>query len=188
MNRRDNIFTTLTDALISLGAYKAAIIEASEIETDLRFRAMCESNACGMYGKCYMCPPDVGEIGALMASLDSYDYALVYQTVDELLDSFDFEGMVEAKGHVFPITEALCESLASVGIEAPLRLGVGGCGLCEVCAKRTGEPCRFPALAMPSLEAYGVGVSELAKLSGMKYTNGPNTVTYFGAVLFKYTK
>ena len=81
MNRQDNIFTTFTDALISLGAYQAAIIEASEIETDLRFRAMCESNACGMYGKCYMCPPDVGEIESLMAEIGEYDYALVYQTV-----------------------------------------------------------------------------------------------------------
>ena len=182
------LFSRLVETARSHGAHCATVIEARAIPRDKIFRDICASNACGMYGRCYMCPPDVGEIGALMASLDSYDYALVYQTVDELLDSFDFEGMVEAKGHVFPITEALCESLASVGIEAPLRLGVGGCGLCEVCAKRTGEPCRFPALAMPSLEAYGVGVSELAKLSGMKYTNGPNTVTYFGAVLFKYTK
>lgn len=35
--------------------------------------------------------------------------------------------------------------------------------------------------AVSSLEAYGVAVYELANLSGMKYINGPNTVTYFGA-------
>jgi hypothetical protein len=37
---------------------------------------------------------------------------------------------------------------------------------------------------MPSLEAYGVNVSKLAASAGMKYINGQNTVTYFGAVLF----
>jgi hypothetical protein len=37
---------------------------------------------------------------------------------------------------------------------------------------------------MPSLEAYGINVSELAKSAGMKYINGQDTVTYFGAVLF----
>jgi hypothetical protein len=37
---------------------------------------------------------------------------------------------------------------------------------------------------MPSLEAYGVNVSALASAAGMKYINGQNTVTYFGAVLF----
>jgi len=41
-----------------------------------------------------------------------------------------------------------------------------------------------PDRAMPSLEAYGINVSLLAKTSGMKYINGANTVTYFGAVLF----
>ena len=38
--------------------------------------------------------------------------------------------------------------------------------------------------AMPSLEAYGVNVSQLAKTAEMKYVNGQDTVTYFGAVLF----
>ena len=38
---------------------------------------------------------------------------------------------------------------------------------------------------MASLEAYGVNVSELASASGMKYINGQNTVTYFGAVFFQ---
>ena len=65
-----------------------------------------------------------------------------------------------------------------------LHLGVGNCGVCEKCAKLTNEPCRYPDLALPSLESYGVNVSELAKASGMKYINGQNTVTYFGAVLF----
>ena len=37
---------------------------------------------------------------------------------------------------------------------------------------------------MASLEAYGVNVSRMAQAAGMKYINGANTVTYFGAVLF----
>lgn len=65
-----------------------------------------------------------------------------------------------------------------------MHLCAGGCGVCKTCAKRTGESCRFPEKAMPSLEAYGVNVSALAKASNMNYINGQNTVTYFGAVLF----
>ena len=71
-----------------------------------------------------------------------------------------------------------------LNITKVLHLGAGGCGVCESCAKKTNEPCRFPEKAMPSLEAYGINVSELAKASGMNYINGQNTVTYFGAVLF----
>ena len=54
----------------------------------------------------------------------------------------------------------------------------------QLLSKRTNEPCRHPELAMPSLETYGINVSELAASSGMKYINGQNTVTYFGALLF----
>ncbi|MBM3708346.1 MAG: DUF2284 domain-containing protein, partial [Actinobacteria bacterium] len=35
-----------------------------------------------------------------------------------------------------------------------------------------------------SLEAYCMNVSTLAGLCNMKYINGQNTVTYFGAFLF----
>ncbi|MFR9235458.1 MAG: DUF2284 domain-containing protein [Eisenbergiella massiliensis] len=35
-----------------------------------------------------------------------------------------------------------------------------------------------------SLEAYGINVSTLAAQCGMRYINGKDTVTYFGAVFF----
>ncbi len=168
-----------------LGAHKCAFIDAKDIKTDRAFRDMCEMNSCGVYGKCYMCPPDVGDIEMLMNEITSYDRAFVYQTVSELEDSFDFEGMAAAKKRTYPLAQALRSVFCEAGITDALHLGAGGCGVCKVCAKRTDEPCRFPDKAMPSLEAYGINVSELAKAAGMKYTNGQNTVTYFGAVLFK---
>ena len=131
-----------------------------------------------------MCPPDVGDIDTLMAEISEYDYALVYQTVSELEDSFDFEGMVEAKKASYALAQALRTSFEGLAVQKKLHLGSGGCGVCETCAKRVGEPCRFPSRAMPSLEAYGINVSALAKTAGMKYINGQDTVTYFGAVLF----
>ena len=180
----NKIFDTLTEKAIELGAHKASVISAGEITLDRAFRDMCASNACGMYGKCYMCPPDVGDIDELMAEVANYEYALVYQTVSELEDSFDFEGMVEAKKRTYPLAQSMREIFKNCGIKKVLHLGAGGCGVCKSCAKQTGEPCRFPEKAMPSLEAYGFNVSALAKSAGMKYINGQNTVTYFGAVLF----
>ena len=182
--KNNELFSSLVDKAMSLGAHKANIIEAKAISTDRAFRDMCAANSCGMYGKCYMCPPDVGEIAILMAELKEYDYALVYQTVTRLEDSFDFEGMVEAKKRTYPIAQSLRAAFEDMKLAKVLNLGAGGCGVCESCAKRTGEPCRFPEKAMPSLEAYGINVSELAKSADMNYINGQNTVTYFGAVLF----
>lgn len=184
MENKDTLFEALKAAPIALGAYKTGIIDAREISLDRAFRAMCEANSCGMYGRCWMCPPDVGDIDVLMAEVAEYDYALVYQTVSELEDSFDFEGMIAAKKRIYPLAQSLRDVFRNRGIDKVLHLGAGGCGVCETCSKKTNEPCRYPGRAMPSLEAYGVNVSRLASAAGMKYINGQNTVTYFGAVLF----
>ncbi|MBP3375504.1 MAG: DUF2284 domain-containing protein [Clostridia bacterium] len=180
-----NLFERIISAPLRFGAYKSGVIKVEDISLDASFRSMCESNACGAYGKCYMCPPDVGDVDLLMAEIGIYDYALVYQTVSELEDSFDFEGMLEAKKKSYPLAQSLRKVFDDLGIKSVLHLGAGGCGVCESCAKNDGEPCRFPEKAMPSLEAYCINVSELARAAGMKYINGQNTVTYFGAVLFK---
>ena len=181
---KNKIFEILTAEADSLGSFKSNIILTKDIETDLSFRAMCEANSCGVYGKCYMCPPYVGDIDELMSRIKNYDYALVHQTVSTLEDSFDFEGMINAKKSFYSTAQKLREVFENLGISHTLHLGAGGCGVCPVCAKRTDEPCRFPSLAMPSLEAYGINVSQLAKSADMNYINGKDTVTYFGAVLF----
>jgi predicted metal-binding protein len=92
--------------------------------------------------------------------------------------------MIAAKKMTYPLAQALRGVFAQAGMTHVLHLCAGGCGVCERCAKQDGQPCRAPELAMPSLEAYGVNVSALASAAGMKYINGQNTVTYFGAVLF----
>ena len=184
VKNKESIFKHILSAPIQYGAFKSNIIETKLIILDRAFRDMCESNACGVYGKCWMCPPDVGDIDTLMSKVKNYDYALVYQTVTEIEDSFDFEGMIAAKKKSYPLAQSLRKVFSDLKITNVLHLGAGGCGVCESCAKKTDEPCRFPEKAMPSLEAYGINVSELAKASGMNYINGQNTVTYFGAVLF----
>lgn len=179
------LFERMTTLALSLGAFRAAVIPVSVIETDASFRDLCASNVCGNYGRNWMCPPDAGEIHELMAELRTYPYALVYQTVATLEDSYDFEGMMAAGVAHNRLMAALREELAAEGLPRTLHLGAGGCRMCEICAKRTGEPCRHPDLAVASLETYGVNVSRLAPAAGMKYINGQNTVTYFGAVLFQ---
>lgn len=168
----------------NLGAFRARVVETSRVVFESSFRKMCEQNACGMYRKCYMCPPDVGEVDALISEARSYPYALIYQTVTPLEDSFDIEGMEEGKRAHNRLTFSLRPLFEKLGFMNALHLGVGACGVCDTCAKVTGEPCRFPERATPSLEAYGVNVYETSKVAEMQYINGQNTVTYFGAVFF----
>ena len=54
---------------LSLGAFRATIIGTETVVTDASFRDICASNGCGVYGKCWMCPPDIGEIDELMATM-----------------------------------------------------------------------------------------------------------------------
>lgn len=174
----------LVELAIKLGAYKATVVPVEKIHFDRSFRSLCESNACGNYGKCWMCPPDAGDIDQLMAKAKTFQKALVYQTVGALEDSYDIEGMLEAGRQQNKLAQNVSDALASLPFAKTLHLGAGGCRVCPVCAKRTGEPCRYPERAMASLETYGVAVSELAETCGMKYINGQNTVTYFGAFFY----
>ena len=178
------IFDRLAEIPLSLGAFRATVIPVSDVETDASFRDICATNACGNYGRNWMCPPDAGDIHDLMAELRTYTYMLVYQTVTELEDSYDFEGMLDAGVSHNALMARLRNQLKGEGLSRVLHLGAGGCRMCPVCAKRTGEPCRKPDLAVASLETYGINVSKLATAAGMKYINGQDTVTYFGAVLF----
>lgn len=175
---------TMIAKALELGACKAAVIPTAQLRLDAAFRSMCESNACGNYGKCWMCPPDVGDIEALMEQIRDFEYALVYQTVTALEDSYDFEGMMAAAQSHAHLIRSVMDTFANDGHARTLHLGVGGCHLCPTCAKQEGTPCRHPDYAVASLETYGIDVSAMAAAAGMKYINGADTVTYFGAMLF----
>lgn len=178
-----DIIEELRKYALELGAYRAEILPTADIPADASFEKLCQSNACGNYGRNYTCPPDAGEIKDLMARICTYSRALVYQTVGTLEDSFDFEGMLEAGNRHNRMAQKLWDRADALGGGRLLHMGAGGCRLCPVCAKKTEEPCRNPHRAMASLEAYGINVSLLAQRAGMSYINGINTVTYFGVIL-----
>jgi len=175
---------TIRELALSLGADNAAILYRQDIVFDTMFRDICKSNGCGNYGKCYMCPPDVGGIEELIEKAQTFDTAVMYQAVYAIEDSFDFEGMQTA-GKAFNLCARNIQEKAKEIIHKPwLHLAAGGCRTCETCAKRENLPCRFPGVALSSLESYGVDVYRTSTHAGLKYINGANTVTYFGMLLF----
>ena len=175
---------TIRELMLSLGADNAAILSRQDIVFDEMFRDICKSNGCGNYGKCYMCPPDVGGIKELIEKARAFDHAVMYQVIYTIEDSFDFEGMQTA-GEAFNRCARRIQAAAGGMTNLPrLHLAAGGCRVCETCAKRENLPCRYPGFALASLESYGVDVYRTAAHAGLKYTNGINTVTYFGMLLF----
>ncbi len=179
------MYDDVVSLALACGFDKAEEISAGQIVLDRSFRAQCASNACGVYGKCWMCPPDIGEIDALMEDIRRFPGGVLYQSISPLEDSFDFEGMQEGGKKHAASSLLLDQALRKAGYAGFLHLSKGGCGVCSSCAKASGESCRFPDKALSSVEAYGVNVSATVKSTSMKYINGVNTVTYFGLVLFK---
>jgi predicted metal-binding protein len=166
------------------GAYKAYLIDVDKIPFDENLRSYCAANSCGSYGKNYACPPGVGDVDTVIAKAKSYKKALVFQTVNQIEDSYDFEGMSEAAVKHSKVADLINKDIEKQ-YSGYLQLTAGGCTICPVCAQVENKPCRFPDKAISSLEAYCMNVSILAKLCDMNYINGKNTVTYFGAFLFK---
>ncbi|MBQ3102829.1 MAG: DUF2284 domain-containing protein [Oscillospiraceae bacterium] len=175
----------LLQLVFSLGADAAALCDAELIRYDAQFRDICRSNACGMYGKCWMCPPAVGSIEEMMEKAKSFDHLLLFQTVDKLEDAFDFEGMMAGGRRMDNLLSSLGQALSSMQEGSFLLMGAGGCRVCESCTMKDGLPCRFPQKAVAGFEAYGIDVSDLAVKARLKYNNGKNTVTFFGGVLWR---
>ena len=173
----------LISIALSKGAKNAAAVKVADLSFNREFRAACEQNTCGKYKTCWMCPPDVGDIDEMIARAKAYENAMVFQTVNQLEDSFDIEGMEAAAKKHAALTAAIAKDVRPK-IPGALMLGAGACHACDACARLENKPCVHPEKAVASLEAYGIAVSELAALCGMNYINGPNTVTFFGGVLY----
>ena len=167
------------------GAAGAAVIPAESIVTSMEFRRICESNSCGKYNRCWVCPPHIGEIDGLISQIYRFSSALLYQTISTIEDSFDIEGMLKAGSDHAELSQRLQSACKDAFCEDFLHLTCGGCHLCQQCAKLSDEPCRHPDKALPSLEGYGVDVYQTVRNTPLRYNNGANTVTYFGMILFK---
>ncbi len=157
-------------------------IKVSDITFEPSLIELCKQNQCGNYGKCYTCPPLIGDTQALIKKAKSFSKAIIFQKIYKIEDSFDFEGMDMAAKDFSKLVQTvndICKSDSSKLIV----LGCGGCRICEKCGAIDGVECRFPDKAVASLESYGINVSKLAQSCGMNYINGQKTVTYFGGVL-----
>lgn len=171
------------EKLKQAGADTISAIDPATIPFAPELRELCEQNACGNYGTCWTCPPLCGDVAVLSAKVKSYRHGVVFSKVYRLEDSFDVEGMRAGRLAFGQMVGAL-QAAAKAGPEPVLVLSAGGCSLCARCAARDNEPCRHPQDALVSLEACGIEVSRLAAQCGVPYINGPNTVTYFGAVFW----
>ena len=172
----------LREKLANAGAYEYGIVNPREVEFSEEIRKLCEENKCRRYGTTWACPPAIGTIDECRERALKYNTMIVFSGKFDLEDSYDFEGMMSAMKGFKEIAGRLADEVRPV-IDNYLILSNEGCGTCEKCTYPD-NPCRFPDKVHGSIEGYGIAVSKLAVQTGIRYNNGANTVTYFGALLY----
>jgi predicted metal-binding protein len=159
-------------------AHEYAVISTTAIVFSEELRRACEVNTCGNYNTNWTCPPAIGTVSRQRERITAFQRAFVFTTKYDLEDSFDYEGMMKAGEIHNSLTAGMQEKFGGAN---PV-FGAGGCRICKPCAYP--KPCPFPRRAVSSIEASGINVTELSRAAGIKYNNGPNTVTYFSMILF----
>lgn len=165
------------------GFASVAAVDVDQIVFDPMFRPFCEENLCGHYGVNYTCPPDCGTPEEMEARLRSYRRALVFQTTWPIADYTDKAAIKEAKGfHNKAMRRAIAQYRAA-GTHG-LMAGASCCTLCETCALREGQPCRFPQDKWSCLSAYCIFVRRLAEAAGQEYAPADGSLSFFGLYAF----
>ena len=168
--------------LEGIGIFQHGYIDPSEIVFREEIQDICRGNACRAYGKTWACPPAIGGIEECRSRVNNYKNALVFSCKYDLEDSYDYEGMVEAGEEFRRTCDKLWERLEGHK-NGFLLLANGGCQRCETCTYPY-SPCRMPEKLFPAFEGHGIVVAEVAKLAGINYINGKDTVTYLGMLLY----
>lgn len=173
------------DALLALAADcgfdHAGILSADALVFDPAVRDMCAADLCHLYGRCWTCPPHCGSLETIAAQARTYRRCLLVQSTGQLEDDFDYETIRETetlqKERFMHLVTTLRQQLPRC-----LPMSSGGCTMCAVCACPD-APCRFPDLAIPSMEAYGLLVSKVCQNAGLGYYYGPRSITFTACIL-----
>ena len=178
-----DIISAIEQAAADCGFFQYGWLDIHRLRFHEEVRRICEGNACHNYGASWACPPAVGTLAQCRARVEKYEKMMLFSIKYDLADSFDFETMAEGLRSFKKSADRFHRALDPV-LSDFLLLSNEGCGRCTECTYPD-SPCRFPGLLHHSLEGYGFLVSELAEEAGICYNNGPGTVTFFGALLFR---
>ena len=166
-----------------VGFTHVAPLKTSTMQLRPEVRQMCESNTCGKYGANWSCPPGCGSLEECQRRIDSYTEGILVQTVGQLEDEMDGEGMIETEKRHKEGFLRFFEELRQQYDEV-LAIGAGCCTQCAQCTYPN-MPCRFPERRVSSMEAYGMLVLQVCKDNGLPYYYGPCTIAYTSCFLLK---
>ena len=93
MNELDRIMEIIEAA----GFSHTGKISMDTVELRDEVRDMCHNGNCGKYARNWSCPPGCGTLDQCRQQLLSYKTGILVQTVGEIEDSMDWEGMKDTE-------------------------------------------------------------------------------------------
>ncbi len=139
----ENKYQALLDRGVELGAHEAKLMDTGQIVFDTRSHLKCRFG-CNRWGRFWTCPPHMSlSQEEFMDAFSKYNKCIVIKTSDpkvgqEVTVNIEKEAML-SHGCGFAFAMALCV-------------------LCEECSYP--EPCRYPHLARPAMDAYGMDIGK----------------------------
>jgi predicted metal-binding protein len=176
-------YETLQRQACDAGFTHSGALDVSTLQFLQEVRDMCSADKCNKYDKSWACPPACGTLGEMREKVAAYSKGLIVQTVGELEDSYDWDGIQDAAKKQGETFASLWKTLKKTYPNL-LAMGAGGCAKCETCTYPD-APCRFPDEVAASMEACGLVVSRVCADNGVKYNYGPNTIAYTGCFLLE---
>jgi predicted metal-binding protein len=149
-------YKSLVEKAVELGALEARLINAEQIIFDARSYLKCRFG-CNRWGKYWTCPPNLDITPErFMDAFSQYETAMIIKTADPRVGQ-DVTLAIEK--------EAMLSSAATFAFAMAL------CVQCEECAYP--DPCLYPHLARPSMDAYGVDIGKTIEPLGFNVAFDP---------------
>ena len=163
--------------------FSCAPLDPSTLVPDPAVRAMCAEDRCRRYGASWSCPPACGSLETLGKRMHRYSDGILLVSVMPVEGDFDIEGIREGEILHKKRFDTLVRQVRTFCPDI-LPLASGSCTRCAKCTYPD-APCRFPDRLWPSMEACGLFVSRVCESCGMRYNNGPGTITFVSCILFQ---
>ena len=167
---------------LSCGFSVAEDMDPNTLEFLPEVREMCAADRCQHYNKTWACPPACGTLEEWTEKCKRFKKGMLFQTIGDCEDSYDFEAMAETAKQNGINFEKFVDALVAEKIDC-LPMSAGTCIRCKECTYPD-APCRFPEKLFPSMEACGLFVSKICKDNNVPYYYGSQKLAYTGCVLY----
>jgi len=158
-------------------------LDVSTLEFMQEIRDMCNAKQCRNYDTSWSCPPACASIDDMRERVQKYKEGILVQTVGELEDSLDWDGIMEI-GAVHKQNFGKMRETLNINFQNIMALGAGECKICDKCTYPD-NPCRYPDKMETSMEACGLFVSKVCTDNNLGYNYGPEKMAFTSCFLLE---